>query len=681
MDKTMFQVSGKSDTGEIKARLLGKSDDAEGLSIDLVLDTPVELTLKGDYELILDVDTYPSISQTLTVEPNTSPPVIAPGKDGLIMATTLTRQCFKDVLSAEESDSLFLLNAAFGHPREILLVSGTTGDEDATSYDSLAETYGKKRHARTQAESRNRRQHMAALLTHFSFESGLRTTSMLAGRGAWVVVDGEDLGRAGQSANGAPGGMSITDAYDWILDAGDAAPGRVIELSLLGRGDMTGPILADTLDRSLDTNRDPQDSNPRIKDFDGENIDMSRFAAAFSDTAQNFIFTNGEPGTGAWIGSAFAQAVDAEEDGIFLMGSDGTLDTVKVTAKQARDAMQKLINGNFCQSLARAAGRPCWAAPPTVGSIADVDGEQQWIFVADMAQHGERVDAVSEVFDVELDERWYMRYSGEEVLPREDFVSASETSESGEPSSDATVGASSSVEPEPEQARSAEEIKELFRGTIMPGVVSALKTIGATVNAPNCAKASAMVRYSFEKLGVAGGRIMNGKGHAFVEVNTKDGQTLIADATISQFLRDGTPADEALEAYGFIGDRDELGEMLFEERDSLGDEGVDSEHMKLVEDSLAGRNGDLLPEELSVFQHDKAVLGHELTTYLHYPTGFDSTPGIRRNMGGTAENVYSWKMAGGAEPLMLRSKENETPLDRAPEMKRAFAELDAHLQL
>lgn len=108
------------------------------------------------------------------------------------------------------------------------------------------------------------------------------------------------------------------------------------------------------------------------------------------------------------------------------------------------------------------------------------------------------------------------------------------------------------------------ELRALFREKVMPGVRAGLGAMGARVSESRCELASAMTLRALEELGVKGARIVEGNGHVFVEVKTKEGKTLTLDPTLAQFTRAGSPIHRRLEREGFIGTRDELTETIHE---------------------------------------------------------------------------------------------------------------------
>lgn len=70
------------------------------------------------------------------------------------------------------------------------------------------------------------------------------------------------------------------------------------------------------------------------------------------------------------------------------------------------------------------------------------------------------------------------------------------------------------------------------------------------------------MKAALERQGLRDVAIKEGPLHAYVEVKTKEGKTLIIDPTASQFFKDGTTIDEKLQKEGFVGTKEELKKML-----------------------------------------------------------------------------------------------------------------------
>lgn len=87
--------------------------------------------------------------------------------------------------------------------------------------------------------------------------------------------------------------MSITDAYNYVINIGRTEPGTVLEFNVLGHGWMGGPVLVNSYQRDDFSNggatprlRDPWDKDGRSKDFNVQNMsdeNWNLFKAAFKD--------------------------------------------------------------------------------------------------------------------------------------------------------------------------------------------------------------------------------------------------------------------------------------------------------------------------------------------------------------------------------------------------------------
>ncbi|WP_395703596.1 hypothetical protein [Aquabacterium sp.] len=118
------------------------------------------------------------------------------------------------------------------------------------------------------------------LLTHFDYVLGLRRH--------WFNWTGT------LPPTTAPGlSLPITgveDLYDYIKTSGDTQPGSIGELHFFTHGYEGGPVLVNTEDRLGDPNsRDPNDLDPRIKDFGIDTVlggaNGQRFKRAFAGDA------------------------------------------------------------------------------------------------------------------------------------------------------------------------------------------------------------------------------------------------------------------------------------------------------------------------------------------------------------------------------------------------------------
>jgi hypothetical protein len=94
--------------------------------------------------------------------------------------------------------------------------------------------------------------------------------------------------------------MSITDAYNYIVNIGNTDPGTVVEFSILGHGWQGGPILVNSYERDEydegGTNfriRDPWDKDGRNKDFflsNMNNADWTSFKNAFANNGYIWVW-------------------------------------------------------------------------------------------------------------------------------------------------------------------------------------------------------------------------------------------------------------------------------------------------------------------------------------------------------------------------------------------------------
>lgn len=111
------------------------------------------------------------------------------------------------------------------------------------------------------------------------------------------------------------------------------------------------------------------------------------------------------------------------------------------------------------------------------------------------------------------------------------------------------------------QLKTDAEVRQLY-AKIFPALKEGVAKAGLDVNGNSCNVAAGMLKNALDKQGIEGATIKEGPLHAYVEVKTKEGGTLILDPTASQFFKDGSPIDQKLQADGFIGTKQELKQML-----------------------------------------------------------------------------------------------------------------------
>ncbi|MFE4665513.1 hypothetical protein ACFRI7_06270 [Streptomyces sp. NPDC056716] len=140
----------------------------------------------------------------------------------------------------------------------------------------------------------------------FTYPGGTRTESVAAVRSFEPVTRNHYNGNVFKENQDDV--MSVLDIYDAVRTIGRTAPGTLMELSFLSHGFSHGPVLVDSLDDSMvegpnpdtgrpetfwisDRFRDPDDKDPRTKDFDVPNMtygELAGFQAAYHPDAINW---------------------------------------------------------------------------------------------------------------------------------------------------------------------------------------------------------------------------------------------------------------------------------------------------------------------------------------------------------------------------------------------------------
>ncbi|MEV6423986.1 hypothetical protein [Streptomyces sp. NPDC051662] len=127
----------------------------------------------------------------------------------------------------------------------------------------------------------------------FTYPGGTRTESVAAVRSYERVTRAHYDGNAFK--DGQDGVMSVVDVYAAVQTIGIRAPGTLMELSFLSHGFAGGPVLVNSFDDEqaerlnsagvktlflrLGNRRDPDDKDPRVKDFHEVNMRPAEFAA------------------------------------------------------------------------------------------------------------------------------------------------------------------------------------------------------------------------------------------------------------------------------------------------------------------------------------------------------------------------------------------------------------------
>ncbi|ATB30405.1 hypothetical protein MEBOL_003866 [Melittangium boletus DSM 14713] len=140
----------------------------------------------------------------------------------------------------------------------------------------------------------------ATVVTIFDFKTGERTR-MLKGSSEWFEMDrvlqgkskthlGSYKDKANLQKRYLDDSISIRHVYDYVAELGVKAPGSLAEFHIFSHAWAGGPILVETYEDALyaaggvrQDQRDPNDKDPRLKDFDAINMPrLKDFKAAFA---------------------------------------------------------------------------------------------------------------------------------------------------------------------------------------------------------------------------------------------------------------------------------------------------------------------------------------------------------------------------------------------------------------
>jgi len=415
MAKLMFRFVGEAKSGPIQARLLRHELGKDIISIDLPLGEAVEIDDAGQFELEVKVKGYGYLGAQLTIDPKAHPPRLKP-KVPLPRCFVLTRLRNKDPRSQQQSPWLIQIRCALDYPRELVFVTGID-EKGRANYGSFAKTRRRDSVSRKRS-SISPRADSSTMVTEFDFKTGTRTTRMLRSPSRWTIVDQEELGTVQLSPPSAEG-ISITHVYDWIIQAGKECPGRIVELAFFSHAYALGPILANSFDRSTSpdnpdrchpTERDPNDHDPRLKDFSGSVFDIDEFATAFSTKANCYnqgCFTDREC---MRLSKIVRKPKPKDPDYLFTLSRE---EKTYVTWVDAEKRLRGYLNNNFSRALALASGVPCWGSPPGAGASYAHSGGRHW-FTVDMKNYGGHVRRLVKIFDVSHNDRWYIKFSEDE---------------------------------------------------------------------------------------------------------------------------------------------------------------------------------------------------------------------------------------------------------------------------
>ncbi|WPB82090.1 hypothetical protein KYC5002_23620 [Archangium violaceum] len=225
----------------------------------------------------------------------------------------------------------------------------------------------------------------STVVTIFDFKTGNRSRMVKSASG-WMEMDRvlqgtvkTHLGSYKDATNVQKryldDSISIQHVYDYIITLGAAAPGSLREFHIFSHAWAGGPILIETYEGSAyaaggaqQTRRDPNDKDPRIKDFELVNMPrLKDFKAAFAADAIAKIW--GCMATTAYRNLLRATAKAKSDSETISVEWNKT--TKKMTAGDAKKYFRdSILEYNYMAKLSTAVGGglKVYGAPPGMGA-------------------------------------------------------------------------------------------------------------------------------------------------------------------------------------------------------------------------------------------------------------------------------------------------------------------------
>lgn len=214
------------------------------------------------------------------------------------------------------------------------------------------------------------------------------------------------------------------------------------------------------------------------------------------------------------------------------------------------------------------------------------------------------------------------------------------------------------------QLKSDAEIRQAFQ-KVFPALKEGIAQAGLDVNGNSCNVAAAMLKNVLDKQGIEGATIKEGPMHAYVEVKTKEGKTLILDPTASQFFKDGSPIDGKLQSEGFVGTKDELKKMISDNIEHFSFPKAFEFPQKEVLDAFRGKQVDGISREEAA---------QALSPFLEMAdrTYFSETKGT---LGDAARRQAEWRDQGNLDAPFIDSFGGNI----APRLKKGYEAMEQRL--
>jgi len=341
----------------------------------------------GKYELCLSFSDRPDfvLPLTLVKEPDGPVPTFAQTAPYCCPGIQRTSE---GAGAAAKTVFTLTLKLAKAHS-EVILVAGWdySGGANNAAY---CETYREDLYAgsthRTGAKTTiSKRIDNATVVTIFDFKTGDRVR-MVKSPAGWFELDrvlqgkvkthlGDYKVAANMKKRHDDDAISIKHVYDYIIELGAKAPGALKEFHIFSHAWAGGPILVETYEDvayaaggTHETQRDPRDKDPRLKDFDAVNMPrLKDFKAAFAVGSIAKVW--GCLATTAYRNLIRATSQATSDTATISYDWDGTKQTAK--AEDAKKYLRDVIlKHNYMAKLSAAIGgnAKVYGAPPGMGA-------------------------------------------------------------------------------------------------------------------------------------------------------------------------------------------------------------------------------------------------------------------------------------------------------------------------
>lgn len=343
--------------------------------------------IPGKYALCISFVDRPDFVLPLTLSKEADGPVPTFAQPAPSCCPNIQRTV-EDTGGTEKAVFTLTLTLAKAHA-EVILVAGwdySGGANNVAYCDSYREDlYAGNTHRTGAKTTIPKRIDDATVVTIFDFKAGERIRTVKSASG-WFELDRvlqgkvkTHLGSYSVPANTRKrhddDAISITHVYDYIVELGAKAPGAVKEFHIFSHAWAGGPILVESYQDAayapggrLETQRDPRDKDPRLKDFDPVNMPrLKGFKAAFAVNSTVKVW--GCMATTAYRNLIRATALARSDTDTITYDWDGTSHT-STAAKAKKYLRDNILKYNYMALLSAALGGSAkvYGAPPGMGA-------------------------------------------------------------------------------------------------------------------------------------------------------------------------------------------------------------------------------------------------------------------------------------------------------------------------